>query len=431
MLSKAILEQSFFIESGDHMVMLYEDDNEVEDYLVAFIHGSLKKNERCLFITGGGNTPAILSKVNALESEGPRSGDLVLMTRDEGYSKSGRFDPDQMIALLQQMSETARSEGYSGLSVTGEISWVLDYDKGDELIVEYEWKLNERLFATYPVSALCRYNIHQYSDEMISQVIQLHPLIIYKNVIHENPFYIPPEGFKFNAISQYQVKTWLENIQKFTLEKGRFRQAISLKEQDLQKLHEKMTGSIIKALSNLLSVHDPYTNGHNENVASLARDFALSLGLTEDTVAKVYYAGLVHDIGKTLIPKEILNKAGPLTPSEYDIVKKHPLTGAATLKSVSGLEEITLGIRHHHERWDGRGYPDGLRGDEMPVISRILALADTFDAMTNNRPYRRAFSRERALEEILQCAGSQFEASLAIAFVDYLRKQNAGELLTN
>ena len=175
--------------------------------------------------------------------------------------------------------------------------------------------------------------------------------------------------------------------------------------------------------------HDAYTNNHSENVAFLASSFANYLGLPDSTVEITRYAGLIHDIGKTLVSKEILNKPGQLTKEEYSEIQKHPTYGASVLSHVEMLHEVSDAVRYHHERWDGQGYPAGLQGEQIPLLARILQLADSFDAMTNDRPYRHAFSRDVALDEIRRCSGSQFDAQLANRFVgmiqeDYLLDQH-------
>jgi HD-GYP domain-containing protein (c-di-GMP phosphodiesterase class II) len=423
MANKILIEQAIQIRPGDHMVILYEKEEEAEDYLAAFMHASLTRNERCIYITGDADTEQVLTQMKGMDLEHLERGDLVVLNRSEAYAKEGKFNPDRMIKLIQEASDEAIADGYTGLSITGEISWVLDYDNGRELIIEYEWKLNERVFNQYPVSALCRYNMNRFTDDMIINVIQVHPFIIWKRMIHENPFYIPPEGYKNQEISKYQVKVWLENIQSFTNEKSRLQRVIDLKERELELLHKSMTDGIIKAMSGLLSVHDAYTTNHSDNVAMLSRDFAEYLQLTEEMITKLYYAGLAHDIGKTLIPSELLNKSDFLTDDEWNTIKMHPIYGAMALEKANKLEDITNAVRNHHERWDGAGYPDGLKGDQIPLMSRILALADTFDAMTNDRPYRKAFSDEIALAEIEKCSGKQFDPDLAEAFVKHLKNQ--------
>lgn len=297
------------------------------------------------------------------------------------------------------------------------MSWLVNYDDAEEQIVEYEWKLNERVFDKYPVSALCRYNIRKFSDTVIRNVIQLHPFILWQNKIHENPYYIPPEGFKDNALAQHQVKVWLENMDRFTNQQSRFQMIYARKQEEIRQLHRDMTNGIISAFLKLLEMHDPYTKDHCTNVASLAFRLADKLGMPDDFKTKIYYAALIHDIGKTIIPKEILNKPGPLTASEYEQIKMHPAYGAQALAQVNPLEEITLAVRHHHERCDGKGYPDGLSMDEIPLMARIISICDSYDAMTNDRPYRTALTHEEAMQEILRSAGGQFDPSLVKQFI--------------
>ena len=123
-------------------------------------------------------------------------------------------------------------------------------------------------------------------------------------------------------------------------------------------------------------------------------------------------AGLLHDIGKIGIPESILDKPGKLTKEEYEIVKRHPEIGAEILSSIRQFEEVVPAIRHHHERYDGRGYPDGLKGEEIPVMARIIAVADAFDAMLSKRPYRDALSLNSAVKELQRNKGSQFDPQI-------------------
>lgn len=419
MVKSKLLQQAEQIRPGDHMVILYEDEKEITEHLSAYIHASLERNERCIYITGDTDTGGILRELASLQDdEGTGNGDFVILDRDEAYSRDGRFEPDRMIELIRSSTREALDDGYNGLSVTGEISWVLDYEDGRERIIEYEWKLNEQVFDHLPVSALCRYNLTKFSHEMIINIIQLHPFLIWNGQIHENPFHIPPEGYKNNEIARYQVQVWLENIGRFSDTKSRFRETMEKKERELEALHRTMTEGIVRAMVELLSVHDHSTNRHSDNAADLAKRFALHIGLSEEEAAQAYYGGLVHDIGKTLVPREILNKPGLLTAEEYEVIKRHPVDGANALAHVSDLAAIADGVRYHHERWDGKGYPAGLVGDQTPLLARILSIVDAFEAMTNDRPYRSALTRVEALAEIRRCAGTQFDPDLAVHFVE-------------
>jgi len=412
-----LLNQAVEVRPGDHLVALYAEEKEIEDYVTSFIHSALLRNERCLYITGDVDSSAVLQRVESLSAGSGASGELLVLDKSDMYSKSGKFSPDKLISMIQSTVEAAVRDGFSGLAVTGEISWVLDYEDGEDLIIEYEWKLNEYVFDRYPVSALCRYNVNRFSHEMIRNIIQLHPLILWRSRIHENPYYIPPEGFKTNTIAKHQVDTWLNNIFHFTNAKSRFQSIVDRKQEEMRQLHKNMTNGIIMAFLKLLETHDPYTKDHCSNVASLAFRLAESLEISEEFSMKIYYASLVHDIGKTIIPHGILNKPGKLTEEEYGYIKMHPVHGANALDQMEQVQEIAQAVRYHHERYDGRGYPDGLSGDEIPLMSRIIAICDSYDAITNDRLYRRAQSHDFALREISACGGTQFDPGLVEYFV--------------
>lgn len=185
-----------------------------------------------------------------------------------------------------------------------------------------------------------------------------------------------------------------------------------------QEREQKYRISAIKAMVNLLEMRDPYTKGHSERVARIASLFARVLGLPQSEIDRIFWAGILHDIGKIGIPESILNKPGKLSDEEYDIVKKHPVLSEHALSGIEFLESLKPIVRSHHERWDGKGYPDGLKGEKIPLTARILAIADSFDAMTSDRPYRKALSIEEAKKEFLKESGKQFDPKLAEIFVN-------------
>ncbi|AFV12199.1 response regulator [Thermacetogenium phaeum DSM 12270] len=152
-------------------------------------------------------------------------------------------------------------------------------------------------------------------------------------------------------------------------------------------------------------------------VAHYATALAQAAGLAQEEVKKIRLAAFLHDLGKVDIPEEILNKPGPLSDAEKKVCQRHPVTGADIVRQIKSLEEIVPLIRHHHERYDGQGYPDGLAGEEIPLGARIIALADSFDAMITNRPYRRARTYQEAIEIVKKEAGRQFDPHLAELFV--------------
>lgn len=425
-----LIRQAEEVRPGDHLVALYRDEKEIEDYITSYIYAALKQNIRCIYITGDADTTAVVEQVRALSTELADTGDLLVLDKADTYSKAGKFDPDKLISMIKTMVESAISDGYIGLAITGEISWVLDYEDGEDLIIEYEWKLNEYIFDSYPVTALCRYNINRFSHEMIRNIIQLHPIILWQNNIHENPYYIPPEGFKNNEIARYQVDIWLQNINSFSDERKRFKTIVEKKQEEMRLLHKQMTSGLVMAFLKLLETHDSYTKGHCSNVSGLAYHLANKLNISEEFITKIYYAGLVHDIGKTIIPQEVLNKPGRLNEKEYDYIKMHPVYGANALAELEQMDDITIAVRNHHERYDGNGYPDGLAGEKIPLMARIIMICDSYDAMTNDRPYRPALTHEYALQELQACAGTQFDPELVKLFVELFPTQEDVNLLS-
>jgi HD-GYP domain-containing protein (c-di-GMP phosphodiesterase class II) len=173
----------------------------------------------------------------------------------------------------------------------------------------------------------------------------------------------------------------------------------------------------LRAMTSAIDAKDRYTRGHSERVAHLSRKLALAAGLGEEVAERLHICGLVHDIGKIGVPEAVLGKPGRLTDEEFGHIKLHPEIGHRILRDIPLLEDVLPGVLHHHERADGRGYPGGLAGEAVPLFARIVALADTFDAMSSTRSYRSAMPRERVLAEIVRCAGTQFDAALAPVFV--------------
>lgn len=229
-------------------------------------------------------------------------------------------------------------------------------------------------------------------------------------------------------------------VKPFDLEQlmGAVRQALRLRQKNLARRyiefqsrvlpHEdanhQLLLSTVMALANSLEAKDPYTVGHSQRVAALAERVARTLGLPEREIQYIRMAGLLHDIGKIGISEAVINKPGPLTPSEYAHIQTHPLISERILVPVAELNGALRMIRNHHERWDGSGYPDGLKELQIPLGARILTIADAYDAMTSQRPYRPALPREVALLEIEKGAGSHFDPSLSRVFLEMIAEQD-------
>jgi len=191
-------------------------------------------------------------------------------------------------------------------------------------------------------------------------------------------------------------------------------------EQKVEAQARRIRASFISAVTALvyaLEAKDKYTSGHSQRVADMAVATAEELGLPADSIEKIRLAGLIHDIGKIGVKESILGKRSGLTEEEFQNVRYHPEVGEHILTPIVDDKEILMMVRHHHERFDGTGYPDGLRAEKIPLGARILAVADTYDAMTSERPYREAMNVEAAYTEIEQGKGTQFDFRVAGAFL--------------
>jgi putative nucleotidyltransferase with HDIG domain len=178
----------------------------------------------------------------------------------------------------------------------------------------------------------------------------------------------------------------------------------------------------LRSLTDSIDAKDGYTHGHSERVAVISKWIAERLVLrgvlTPEQVNQVHLAGLLHDIGKIGIDDRVLRKNGPLTEEEMDCIRKHPLIGAGILRGIKQMQEVIPGVLYHHEREDGTGYPHGLKGDEIPLLGKIVGLADSFDAITSRRSYRDARDMEQGVAEIRRCIGTQFDEQVALAFLE-------------
>ena len=176
---------------------------------------------------------------------------------------------------------------------------------------------------------------------------------------------------------------------------------------------ESLSRHVVQTLAAAIDAKDTYTNGHSDRVAEYSREIAKRYGYTEKEQDDIYMMGLLHDVGKIGVPDEIINKKGKLTDEEYAAIKVHPEIGDRILKKVKEMPELSIGARWHHERYDGSGYPDGLKGDEILEEARIIAVADAYDAMTSHRSYRDILPQAVVREEIAKGKGTQFDPVFA------------------
>jgi HD superfamily phosphohydrolase YqeK len=201
--------------------------------------------------------------------------------------------------------------------------------------------------------------------------------------------------------------------------------------QELSIMQEKTLREIVFSMIQILEIHDSFTKGHSEHVAKLAADIARQMDLSEQSIHQVYWAGMVHDIGKILVPQAILNKPSRLSALEYEIIQLHSTWGYDALKNSSELRSIARIVKHHHERYDGNGYPDGISSDQIPLASRIIFVADAWDAMIRDRSFRQSLSFDQALKEITVNSGSQFDPIVVNAFLVIVEKEmNTGGIFS-
>lgn len=203
---------------------------------------------------------------------------------------------------------------------------------------------------------------------------------------------------------------------------------VALKRAQLVRDLEDLFFSSIRSLVAAIDAKDRYTHGHSERVTTFALKLAKELGLPEHEYEVLRLAGLLHDVGKIGVPEWVLNKPGELTDEEFALIMRHPVHGAEIISNIKSpyVPEIAASVLHHHERWDGSGYPDGLKGEESPIVARVLSLADAFDAMTSDRPYRKGYRMEQAAEVVRECSGSQFDPGLVEVFQKLYKR---GELI--
>jgi HD-GYP domain-containing protein (c-di-GMP phosphodiesterase class II) len=180
---------------------------------------------------------------------------------------------------------------------------------------------------------------------------------------------------------------------------------------------DKSNLGLLKALGRVIDAYDWYTSGHSAHVAIYAREIAHGMQFAEAEQSEIVRAALIHDIGKVGIAENILSKPGPLDENERAIINRHPEIGAGIIAETKGLHNLVPLVKHHHERWDGGGYPDRLKGTEIPLGARVLCLADAIDAMSSDRPYHKGLDIDEVKKEILRCSGTQFDPDVVKGFL--------------
>ena len=231
------------------------------------------------------------------------------------------------------------------------------------------------------------------------------------------------EGLRLGA-SDFLIKPFIAEIMmlrvKHILELERLQKHLqqeverqTRKAEERRKKLERLHFQIMKALTDTIDAKDKYTNGHSLRVAEYTKELMKRMGGSEQEQDDVYYIGLLHDIGKIGIPDAIIRKKTGLTEEEYSLIKSHPVIGAEILENISEIPGIDIGARWHHEKYDGTGYPDGLKGEAIPLVARLIGVADAYDAMASRRSYRDVLPQEQVRREIENGKGTQFDPEVA------------------
>ncbi|MBP3274430.1 MAG: response regulator [Butyrivibrio sp.] len=197
------------------------------------------------------------------------------------------------------------------------------------------------------------------------------------------------------------------------IELNRLQKDLASEVEKKSRENEELFLGIVKSLAAAIDAKDTYTNGHSVRVADYSAEIARRAGYDVSALQRIYITGLLHDVGKIGIPDAIINKNGKLDDEEYAIIKTHPEKGAAILSNIQDMPELSIGARWHHERFDGKGYPEGLMGEDIPEMARIIAVADAYDAMTSNRSYRKGLPQKVVRAEIEKGKGTQFDPIFA------------------
>jgi putative nucleotidyltransferase with HDIG domain len=205
--------------------------------------------------------------------------------------------------------------------------------------------------------------------------------------------------------------------------------AVALKDAGVSQALEDPDLQVLATVGAAAEIKDRYIRGHPERTSGVAAALAEEMGLSSEQVRNIKIAGLLHDIGKITVSESILNKPGKLTKLEFANIKDHPIVGATLVSQVKGFEQLIPIVRHHHERFDGKGYPDGLAGEEIPLEARIMSVVDVFDALTHERSYRQGLSSEEATAEMEHGAGTQFDPVVLEAFLALAKAR--GDKLTD
>ena len=216
-----------------------------------------------------------------------------------------------------------------------------------------------------------------------------------------------------------------------TIELVRLQRSLSVEVEKKTKDYESLTLHVVQTLADVIDAKDAYTNGHSSRVAGYSKEIARRYGYSSKCQDEIYIMGLLHDIGKIGVPDEVINKPAKLTEEEFEKIKIHPVLGFSILKNIQEMPRLQIGAHWHHERYDGSGYPDGLRGSDIPEEARIIAVADAYDAMTSRRSYRSILSQDIVSNEIQNGKGKQFDPVFADIMLQMINEDTEYKMKEN
>ncbi len=255
-------------------------------------------------------------------------------------------------------------------------------------------------------------SLHEFMMVQCRSEDRLHGWLVACNRVQESKQKLPWAQLGFTAVQASLLETTTRQL------------AAQL--HNLRLLHQKETlfTEVVRALVKAIEAHDPYTSGHSERVASVARRLSESLGLDSNDCERIYLTGLLHDVGKIAVPDGVLQKPGRLDKEERAIIETHTEAGWRILHELEALRDVLPGVLYHHEHFDGTGYPDGLAAEAIPLDGRILAVCDAFDAMTSDRPYRAGMPIEKAIQILIDGSGSIWDPQIINVFIDRIDEIN-------
>ena len=390
------------LKPHDHVCLIHDSPDEWPVGMVAsFLALGVQRGEKCLYIVEAYRTDEVRGRlhregldVTTLETSGQ-----LAFHESESYTKRLSFDPNRMIAVLVAEAEKARDTGYAALRVTDEMTWALPGRPGSEKVLEYEAKLNRDFFPRYACLAMCQYHQSRFDAGLIKGAVMTHPVVALDDHVCHNPYYISADEFLGDKRAQRELEHLLQALE-----------GIGESQRRIRAMQET-----VEDIVQTFEARDPYSAGHQRRVTKLACTTAEEMGLPQEQIDPIRQAGVLHDIGKIHVSVDILTKPGRLTEEEFSKIKAHPQAGFDLLKRMGFPPPVPEIVLQHHERMDGSGYPQGLRGEAILLEARILAIADVLEAMSVGRSYRDALGTAKALQDISWKKGVLYDAQVVDA----------------